>query len=376
VKDVLIYADTIRSPELRHEVPVAVPDAFLYFERNGSRAAMVGSFEVERLREAGIDAHPYEEFGWDELVAKGTPREEVDLELALRAAKEWGISSAIVPSTFPLELADRLRANGVELAVDRDFFLRRRRVKNDAELAGIRRAQKGADEAMGAARELFRRADPYSGSVLLDGEPLTCERVKHEILRVLGEHGLSADDFIVSHGAQSAVGHDMGSGEIAADEPVVIDIWPRDRESMCFADMTRTFVIGTPSDELREYHRLVYDALQRSLEAVRAGITGRSVYEQVCELFHEAGQPTQLSKKPGEVLDSGFYHGLGHGVGLEVHEQPWLGRAPGELVAGDVVTLEPGLYRHGYGGVRLEDLAVVTENGCENLTDFPYDLEP
>jgi Xaa-Pro aminopeptidase len=376
VNDVLIYADTIRSPELRHEVPVAVPDAFLYFERNGSRAAMVSSFEVERLREAGIDAHPYEEFGWDELVAKGTLREEVDLELALRATKKWGISSAVVPSTFPLELADRLRENGIELTVDRDFFLQRRRVKNDAELAGIRRAQKGADEAMGAARELFRRAEPKNGSVLLDGEPLTSERVKHEILQVFGEHGLSADDFIVSHGAQSAVGHDMGSGAIAADEPIVIDIWPRDRESMCFADMTRTFVIGKPSDELLEYHRLVYDALQRSLDAVRAGVSGRSVYEQVCELFHEAGQPTQLSKKPGEVLDSGFYHGLGHGVGLEVHEQPWLGRAPGDLVAGDVVTLEPGLYRHGYGGVRLEDLALVTEDGCENLTDFPYDLEP
>ena len=374
--DVLIYADTIRSPELRHEVPVAVPDPFLYFERNGSRVAMVGSFEVERLREACIDAHPYEEFGWDELIAKGTPREEVDLELVLRATKDWGVSSARVPSTFPLELADRLRANGVELVVDRDFFLQRRRVKNAAELAGIRRAQKGADDAMGAARDLFRRAEPQNGSVLLDGEPLTCERVKHEILRVFGDHGLSADDFIVSHGAQSAVGHDMGSGPIAPDEAIVIDIWPRDRESMCFADMTRTFVIGTPSDELREYHRLVYDALQRSLEAVRAGVAGRSVYEQVCEIFHEAGQPTQLSKKAGEVLDSGFYHGLGHGVGLEVHEQPWLGRAPGELVTGDVVTLEPGLYRHGYGGVRLEDLAVVTDDGCENLTDFPYDLEP
>jgi Xaa-Pro aminopeptidase len=376
VTDVLIHADTIRSPEMRHEVPVAVPDPFLYFERNGAKVAMVSSFEVDRLREVGIDAQPYEAFGWDELVAKGMPREEVDLELSLRAAREWGVSSAAVPSTFPLELADRLRAAGLELKVDRDLFLERRRVKTQAELDGIRRAQKGADDAMGAARELFRQAEPKNGSVLLDGEPLTSERVKHEILRVFGEHGLAADDFIVSHGPQSAVGHDMGSGPIAPDESIVIDIWPRDRESMCFADMTRTFVIGTPSDELKEYHRLVYDALQRSLESVRAGVEGRAVFTEVCELFHAAGQATQLSKKPGEVLDSGFYHGLGHGVGLEVHEQPWLGRAPGSLVAGDVVTLEPGLYRHGYGGCRLEDLALVTEDGCENLTDFPYDLTP
>jgi Xaa-Pro aminopeptidase len=375
VPDVLIFADTIRSPELRHEVPVAVPDPFLYFERNGSKLAVLSSFEVDRLREAGIEAHPYEEFGWDDLIATGMPREEVDLELSLRAAKEWGVSSASVPSAFPLELADRLRAAGVELTVDRDLFLQRRRVKTKEELAGIRRAQKGADDAMAAARELFRRAEPHNGTVLVDGEPLTCERVKHEILRVFGEHGLAADEFIVSHGPQSAVGHDLGSGPIGPDESIVIDLWPRDRGSMCYADMTRTFVVGTPSDELRDYHRLVYDALQRSLEAVRAGVEGRAVFTEVCELFQEAGYPTQLSKQPGEVLDSGFYHGLGHGVGLEVHEQPWLGRAPGSLVAGDVVTLEPGLYRHGWGGCRLEDLALVTEDGCENLTSFPYDLQ-
>jgi Xaa-Pro aminopeptidase len=376
VTDVLIYADTIRSPELRHEVPVAVPDPFLYLERNGDRVAMLSSFEVDRVREAGIDAHPYEEFGWDELIAQGLPREELDLELALRAVKEWDVSSAVVPSMFPLELADRLRGAGVDLNVDREVFLQRRRVKNESELAGIRRAQKGAEEAMGAARELLRRSEPSNGAVELDGEQLTCERIKLEIQRVFGEHGLASDEFIVSHGPQSAVGHDMGSGPIAAGESIVIDLWPRDRESACYADMTRTFVVGEISDELREYQRLVYEALQRSFDAVRAGIEGRKVFEQVCEIFHEAGQPTQLSKEPGQVLDSGFYHGLGHGVGLEVHEQPWLGRAPGSLVAGDVVTLEPGLYRHGYGGVRLEDLALVTEDGCENLTSFPYDLQP
>jgi Xaa-Pro aminopeptidase len=156
----------------------------------------------------------------------------------------------------------------------------------------------------------------------------------------------------------------------------VIDLWPKDPETACYADMTRTFVVGEPPEEIAEYQRLVKEALDRALSATRSGVAASEPFRIVCELFQEAGYPTQLTKAPGAVLDHGFFHGLGHGVGLEVHEPPWLGRAPGELVAGDVVTLEPGLYRQGFGGVRLEDLVLVTEDGAENLTDYPYDLEP
>jgi Xaa-Pro aminopeptidase len=185
-----------------------------------------------------------------------------------------------------------------------------------------------------------------------------------------------SEEFIVAHGAQSAVGHEMGSGTIAEGEPVVIDLWPKDMETACYADMTRTFVVGEPPEEVTRYHALCQEALDRSLAAIRAGEAGAEVFRLACEVFHEAGEPTQLSKKRGEVLEDGFYHGLGHGVGLEVHEAPSLGRTPGTLVAGDVVTVEPGCYRHGYGGVRLEDLVLVTEDGAENLTDYPYDLAP
>ena len=181
----------------------------------------------------------------------------------------------------------------------------------------------------------------------VDGEPLTCERIKAAIADVFTKHGMTFDEFIVSHGAQAAVGHDMGSGQIAAGEPVVIDLWPRDIETQCYADMTRTYVVGEPAEDIVRYHTLCKEALDRSLEAIRAGVPGADVFGLVCELFHEAGQPTQLSKADGEVLQDGFYHGLGHGVGLEVHEAPSLGRAPGSMVAGDVVTVEPGLYKHG-----------------------------
>jgi len=175
---------------------------------------------------------------------------------------------------------------------------------------------------------------------------------------------------------ESAVGHEPGHGPVAAGEPVIVDLYPRDPESGCYADMTRTFCVGRPPEELVRQQELVREALDRAYAAIRPGARGADVHRLVCELFHEHGFPTQLSKRDGEVLEEGFYHALGHGVGLEVHEEPGLGRNGVELVAGDVLAVEPGLYRTGFGGCRLEDLVLVTEDGCELLTDYPYDLEP
>jgi Xaa-Pro aminopeptidase len=378
VGDVLIFADSLRSPEMRHEVPVAIPDPFLYAEHDDDRHVVASSFELSRITEVAPDlqALPLEEFGIDELYGQGLPHEEIELEVILRATRRFGIEGAVVPGTFPLEVADHLRGNGIQVRADREHFVRRRRVKNDAELAGIRRAQRAAEAAMDAARELLRSAERQNGSLVVDGEPLTCERLKLAVEQTFTANGAFADEFIVSHGAQTAVGHDMGSGPIAPDEPVCLDLFPRDRESGCFADMTRVFVVGTPSDELQEYHRLCREALDRAVEAVKPGMAGSELYRITCAVFEKHGYPTLLSKQPGEVLQDGFYHSLGHGVGLEMHEEPTLGRAPGELVAGDVIAVEPGLYRNGYGGCRLEDLVLVTDKGAEVLTDYPYDLQP
>jgi Xaa-Pro aminopeptidase len=378
VADVLIYADSLRSPEMRHEVPIAIPDPFLYAERSGDRHVVASSFELDRIAAVAPDLKimPLEEFGLDELYAQGLSRDEIELEVVLRAARRYGIEQASVPATFPVELADHLRANGIQVSADREQFVSRRRVKNEAELAGIRRAQRAAEAAMSAARDLLRQAERDNGRLVLDGETLTCERIKLAVEQAFTANGAFADEFIVSHGAQTAVGHDMGSGAISPDEPVCLDLFPRDRDSGCFADMTRTFVVGEPSDELREFHRLCREALDRSVAAVKPGIAGSELNRMCCEIFEEHGFPTLLSKQPGEVLKDGFYHSLGHGVGLEVHEQPTLGRGPGDLVAGDVIAVEPGLYRNGYGGCRLEDIVLVTEHGAEVLTEYPYDLAP
>ena len=376
--DVLIYGDTIRSPELRHEVPLPIPDPFLYAEKGDRRIAIIHSLEIPRVREDAPDLEilPLEDIGSDELFTQGLQGWEVMLELAVRSCRRLGIEGATVPESFPVGHADHLRANGIGVVVDRDLFDNRRRSKNETELHGIRNAQRACEAALDASRQLLRRAEPNGAGLEVDGEPLTCERLKRTIEDVFADHDVEGSDMIVAHGPQTAVGHNMGSGQIGPNEPIVFDLFPKDKATGCYADMTRTYVVGEPSDEMKEWHRLVKEALDTSIAGVKPGVNGRALYEGVCEIFHGAGYKTQLNKEPGEVLEDGFFHGLGHGVGLEVHELPSMGRIGHDLIPGDVVTVEPGLYRSGYGGLRLEDLVLVTKDGHEVLTDYPYDLKP
>jgi Xaa-Pro aminopeptidase len=369
VGDLLIYGDTVRSPELRHEVPVPVPDPFLYAERNGSRYAFVASLEIPRMQELdGLEAVPLDELGMDELIAQGLSSDELDRELVLRACRRMGIDGAAVPRTFPLDIADHLRVNGVEVRSEGETFDQRRRVKNKAEIAGIRRAQAGAEQAMDAIRTRLRQ-----------GGDVTCEDLRSEAMRAFTEAGLIVPDIvIVSHGMQTAVGHEPGHGQVESGEPVVVDLYPQDPESGCYTDMTRTFCVGKPPEELARYHGLVREALDLAYEVLKPGVKGAEAHRIVCEFFQGHGFPTQLTKTPGEILDEGFDHSLGHGVGLEVHEQPFLGRMGSvELVAGDVVAVEPGLYRPDFGGCRLEDTVVVTDDGVELLgSGYSYELAP
>jgi Xaa-Pro aminopeptidase len=367
VPDVLIYGDTIRSPELRHEVPVSIPDPFVYLERNGTRTAYVGSLEVPRLREVeNLETVPLEELGLDDLVAQGLSWHELTPELVLRACRAARVETAVTPRDFPLELADFLRAHEIQVAARGELFDERRRVKSEAELAGIGRSQRAAERAMDAIRARLRA-----------GLPVTCEDLQAEAMGVFSREGVLVDDVVlVSAGAQTTVGHEPGTGPIRGGEPIVVDLFPRDPASGCYADMTRTFCLGEPPEELVRYHALVREALELAYAAIRPRVTGAEAHRAVCDLFEEHGYRTQLSKEPGEVLEEGFFHSLGHGVGLEVHELPGLGRVGEEIVVGDVLAVEPGLYRTGFGGCRLEDLVLVTEDGCEVLTDFPYDLAP
>jgi Xaa-Pro aminopeptidase len=376
--DVLIVGDTVRSPELRHEVPLAVPDPFLYAEVGGRRAVVVSSLEAGRIHELGIglDVLPLEDVGLDELLKRGLDSYELARELSLAACRHLGLEQAVTPGGFPLADADFLRSQGVELTSDQRYFDERRRVKNEHELAGIRRACRAVEAGVAVGVDMLRSAERSNGILSLAGEPLTCERIKLEVERAFGEHGAAAEEFIVSHGAQTAVGHEGGSGPIGAEDVVLFDLFPRDRDSACYSDFTRTFSLGRPPEELAGFHRLAKEALDLAIAAVKPGVKGSDIHRLVCDFFHEHGHKTQLHKDEGEVLVDGYFHATGHGVGLEVHERPGVGRVESEaLVEGDVIALEPGLYRNGYGGVRLEDLVLVTAEGAEVLTDYPYDFE-
>ena len=263
--DLLIYGDTMRSPELRHEVPVLIPDAFLYAEKNGRRVVILHSLEIPRVREEAPDLEilALEQLGADELFAQGMKGWEVELEIAVRGCRELGIAHALVPPSFPLGHADHLRANGVEVTVERDLFDDRRRSKTATEIAGIRRAQRACEAALDASRELLRKAQPNGAGLEVDCEPLTCERIKRVIEDVFADHQVEGSDMIVSHGSQTAVGHNMGSGQIAPNEPIVFDLFPRDKATGCYSDMTRTYVVGEPSDEVKEWYALVKRALEQ-----------------------------------------------------------------------------------------------------------------
>ena len=176
--------------------------------------------------------------------------------------------------------------------------------------------------------------------------------------------------------ALSGGGHDPGSGPLPADLPIVVDLWPRDEASGCWADMTRTFVNGTVTDEVAVLRDVVRESIEAVRTAARPGVRGRELYDIAADIVERAGHPTQRTRQPGESLTHGFYFGLGHGVGLEVHEPPGLGLSGhDELVAGDVVAIEPGIEGiDDIGGVRFEDLLLITDDGSETLTDYPYDL--
>ena len=378
----LLHGDTERSAALRHEIPLAIIDPLLFAEVDGRTYVLTSFLEAERVKRELPDAEllDFFELGYKDLVGEGMSLWDAAREVEARAVREIGLTEAIVPGDFPLGLGDRLRQDGVVLTVDDAAVDLRRRAKTAAELDGMRAAQRAAETAMAAAAELLARAEPAEDGLRVDGKPLLAEDVRATLRGVAADHGAPCPPDIIVASVWQGGGHEPGSGPLPAGLPIHIDLWPRHEESACWADMARTFVVGEPAPEhaerIAEMSRLSLDALKQAEEAVRPGVTGRELFDATCDLFEAAGWATQRTTG-AKSSSEGFQHSLGHGVGLEVHEAPPVGLAGHDpLVPGDVVALEPGLTDSQVGTVIFEDLVLVTEDGHEVLTRFPYDLGP
>lgn len=284
-----------------------------------------------------------------------------------------GVESVAVPERFPLGVADGLREEGVRVEVDEDGIVDDiRAVKTEEEIEHVREATLANEASMKACEDLLREAEVENGVLYHEGKPLTSERVKTEIEMTLLEHGCSLDETIVACGVNAADPHDRGSGPLEAGLPIIVDIFPRDKETKYHSDMTRTFVKGEATETIREWYDLTQEAKEAAFDALEPGATGRDVHAAACDVYEDAGYPT-LRADP--TTETGFIHSTGHGIGLDVHEAPSLSTRGEELKPGHIVTIEPGLYDPEHGGVRIEDIAVVTEDGYENFTDYPEELE-
>jgi Xaa-Pro aminopeptidase len=357
------------------------PDPVICLRAAGKCYLAVSALEYGRAeKEAPVD----ELISFDELELIKLARELKSGARAFAAAtanllERLGAegSPIIVPPHFGVAYADELRARGFRIEADGRLFADLRRVKTEGEISNIEEAQRAVEGACAHAVGILEEAGVADdGSLRWRGEALTSELLRAEIEVDLLRRGCAADEgTITAGGPQAADPHERGSGPLRAGEAIILDIFPRSQESRYYADMTRTFVKGEPGDELQSMYDAALEAQETALSMIRAGVNGRDIHEKVSDVLHEKGYKTgKHDQKPGEPLTEGFFHGTGHGVGLEVHEAPRVSTVDEELRAGDVVTVEPGLYEPGVGGVRIEDLVVVTDDGCRNLTRFPKEL--
>jgi Xaa-Pro aminopeptidase len=349
------------------------PGSFRTLYTDGEIRLLVPDLEYARASadSDGDSVRRFSAFDYGERVLEHGPRKAGPLTTAA-FLDECGIDSVSVPTAFPTGTADVLRDRDIGVVPDYDDAVGSiRAVKTDAEIEHIATTQRAAEAAMAAAEGTFERATVEAGVLRLDGEVVTSERVRRTIETTLLERSCGTATCIVASGAESAHGHAVGSGPIGANEPVIVDIAPQHEQSRYFGDVTRTFVKGEPGAKIEEWYALVREAHDAALGAIQPGITGEEVNHRVCDVFEREGYPTL---RTDETTEDGFTSATGHGVGLDLHERPKLSWGGGELRPGHVVTVEPGLYERGFGGVRLEDLLVVTETGCENLNDYPRDL--
>lgn len=357
----VMYASS-RDADMRYMTRFTTSDPFVYLKTgSGKGIIIVSQMEVLRAaRESPASVMTRSEAGLPDILKK-----EPDLlKATARMIAGQAGRTILVPAHFPVALAKALESHCTVL-VDSGTVPGMRARKNRAEIQTMKRVQEVTQTAMERAVSLISKSISRKGILHFRGKPLTSEFIRYTMNCVLLEHGCSAVDTIVSCGPDTAIPHSTGSGPLSADVPIIIDLFPVDETSGYYADMTRTVVKGEPTMEIRDMYETLRDAKSLAVSHVRAGVSGPLLYQEVVDYFQDHGY---------ESNTRGFVHNLGHGVGLQIHELPTVGPAGTTLDAGNVITIEPGLYYPGTGGVRIEDIGAVTAKGFTNFTRFSEEL--
>ncbi len=303
-------------------------------------------------------------------------RETATAQAAAECCKRNQLTRVVVDRSLPMIFTEMLLQAGLEVQCDIEWGILERRQKSDRELDFLRSAQKATEQVMErACRLIATAAAAKDGTLMHDGHPLTSERVRAFIDQWLIELGFSNPLSIVAGGPQGADCHDYGSGPLKTEQPVIVDIFPRDKQTLYNGDCTRTVVHGKISNEIQRMHEAVVAAKAAATAATRAGVTGESVHRATIQAIETHGYRMGLPPQDAGPDFTSMTHGTGHGIGLDVHEPPLLDIGGPVLLPGDVLTIEPGLYCPAIGGIRVEDMVAVTQTGCENFNQLPEGLD-
>ncbi len=368
---ILMIAASEIDSDLYYATRFLAPDPFIHFQHGGRKFLVMNDLELDRAKDqASVDEvlslSKYEA----EAKKRGIePPGTIDCVAAV--LQEMGIKRLTVPGNFALRHADALRSRGYEVAAQPDPFFEERLFKSDEEIAKIRASQGAVEKTLKKTLELLAESTVRDGRLYYKDAPVTSEFIKRTIDLGLMEEGCISQHTIVAGGRQGCDPHNEGSGPLRANEGIIMDIFPRSASTRYFADMTRTVVKGRAPDGLKRLYDTVLEGQLLGISLVKDGADGREIHGAITALFERKGYATGM--KDGRM--QGFFHGTGHGLGLDVHEPPRINRSGEPLKSRMVVTVEPGLYYPAIGAVRIEDLVVVREGGCENLTTFPKELE-
>jgi len=368
---ILMIANSEVDSNLYYATKFLAPDPFIFIQTNGRKTMVMSDLELDRAKaQTHVDTvSAYSQYE-QQLKTNGVASPSV-VDVVEAVLKEQGIQQLLVSETFGLRHADGLRSKGFVITTKPEPFFEERVIKTEEEIQAISQTQRAVEAAVEAAVEVLREAAVKKGVLYWKGGVLTSEALKKVTNVKLMELDCVAQHTIIAGGIQGCDPHDEGSGPLRPNETIVMDVFPRSSTSRYYADMTRTVVKGQASDAVKRLYDTVKEAQEGAIGKIKDGADGQEIHQWIMDLFEKRGYHTGM--KDGRM--QGFFHGTGHGVGLDIHEPPRISRASWVLKVGEVVTVEPGLYYPEIGAVRIEDMVLVTQNGCINLTKFPKLLE-